>query len=37
MRKILWPIFARIIEHDKCQGTNSKGPDCNLTSSVQAT
>ena len=35
--KRFWPIFSRIIEHDKSQGTNYQGTKCTLTSIVQAT
>ena len=36
VKKIMWPIFFRIIECDKPQKTISKGLEGNLTSIVQA-
>ena len=35
MKKRLWPISSRIIEHDKRQGTTYKGPQGNLTIIVE--
>ena len=34
--KKLWRFFSCFIEHDKCQRDFYKGPDCILTSIVQA-
>ena len=27
VKKILWPLFSRNIEHDKCQGRIYKAPE----------
>ena len=35
MKKILWPIFSRIIECDKPQGTVCKGQKAVLTITVE--
>ena len=35
MKKILWPIFSRIIERDKPQRTVFKGPKAVLTITVE--
>ena len=35
MKKILWPNFSPIIECDKPQGTNYKGPQAILTITVE--
>ena len=35
MKKIFWPIFSRIIECNKAQGTVSKGPKSILTITVE--
>ena len=34
-KKILWPIFSPIIECEKPQGTNYKGPQAILTLTVE--
>ena len=34
--KCFWPIFSRIIEHDKSQGTTYQGTKSTLTSIAQA-
>ena len=35
VKKSFWPIFSRIIECDKCQGTMCKGPTGILTITVE--
>ena len=35
VKKRLWPISSRIIEHDKRQTTTCKGPQSNLTINVE--
>ena len=35
VKKTLWPIFSRIIECDKPQGTFYKGPKAFLTFTVE--
>ena len=35
VENILWPIFSRSIEDDKCQGTTYKGPQNLFTIFVQ--
>ena len=35
MKKTLWPIFSRTIEHENCQRTNNKGPEGILANIVQ--
>ena len=35
MKKRFCPIFSRIIEHDKCQGTFFKGPKALLNKIVE--
>ena len=35
MKKSLWPISSRIIEHDKRQGTTYKGPQVKVTINVE--
>ena len=36
LKKIIWPIFSRIIEYEKHQGTTRRGTRGILTSIVQA-
>ena len=36
MKKLIGPIFSRIIEHNECQWTTYKGPQCFSTSMVQS-
>ena len=32
---MFWPIFSRIIEHDKRQGTTHNGPQSSLAITVE--
>ena len=37
MKKKLWPVFSRIIEHDKCRESFFQGPQAFLTYTVELT